>query len=230
LLRLDIGDGNWQTQVAGFISINVINLLKVPTLTFHDRIEGVSSASSDEKSATQQPAQDALAAAVLEMERHVATAGWDGPVRVFALVRTAQAIETDPNITSILTPDVVTRAKFDPHHLTSIEQEDLPAAQSLGELLARLAWPDAVDGVALVTERIVVPPEAEEDLPDNPDAATEALLTHPQRQDMRMAVGVLRSGESWCAIRLKIADDDASVAQGSDLVPELVSALLTTFE
>lgn len=173
---------------------------------------------------------DSLAEAVLEIERQVATAGWDGPVRVFALVRTASAIETDPGITSILTPDIVARSKFDATHLTSIEQEDLPAANSLGELLARLAWPESVDGTAVVTERIVVPPEAEENLPEDPEAATQALMDHPQRQDMRMAVGVLRTGASWCAIRLKSADDDASVAQGSDLVPELVSALLTTFE
>jgi len=188
------------------------------------------SPNNDQTPPASTPAQDSLGAAVVEIERHVATAGWDGPVRVFALVRTAEAIEKDPAITSILTPDVVARAKFDAHHLTSIEQEDLPPAASLGELLARLAWPESVDGTAVVTERIVVPPEAEEDLPEDPEAATAALLAHPQRQDMRMAVGVLRSGESWCAIRLKSADDDSSVAQGSDLVPELVSALLTTFE
>lgn len=190
----------------------------------------MSSSNNDQKAPEIDPAQVSLASAVLEIERHVATAGWDGPVRVFALVETASAIEKDPAITSILTPDVVARAKFDPHHLTSIEQEDLPAASSLGELLARLAWPEAVDGVAVVTERIVVPPEAEEDLPEDPDEATAALLAHPKREDMRMAVGVLRSGAAWCAIRLKSADDDDSVAQGSDLVPELVSALLTTFE
>ncbi len=190
----------------------------------------MSSSNSDQNSSAPGSAQDALAAAVMEIERHVATAGWDGPVRVFALVHTANAIETDPAIMSILTPDVVARAKFDAHHLTSIEQEDLPAASSLGELLARLAWPESVDGTAVVTERIVVPPEAEEDLPEDPEEATQVLLAHPERQDMRMAVGVLRSGESWCAIRLKSADDDASVARGADLVPELVSALLTTFE
>lgn len=190
----------------------------------------MSSSNTDDNSPEIDAATASLASAVLEIERHVATGGWDGPVRVFALVRTAEAIETDPGITSILTPDVVAQAKFNDHHLTSIEQEDLPAASSLGELLARLAWPEAVHGTAVVTERIVVPPGAEENLPEDPEEATAALLAHPKREDMRMAVGVLRSGEAWCAIRLKSADDDASVAQGSDLVPELVSALLTTFE
>src|SRR5690625_4470477 len=100
------------------------------------------SSNNDQTPPASTPAQDSLVAAVVEIERHVATAGWDGPVRVFALVRTAEAIEKDPAITSILTPDVVARAKFDAHHLTSIEQEDLPPAASLGELLARLAWPE----------------------------------------------------------------------------------------
>ena len=38
------------------------------------------------------PAARSLADAVHEIERHVSGAGWDGPVRVFALVGTARAM------------------------------------------------------------------------------------------------------------------------------------------
>ncbi len=43
-----------------------------------------------------------------------------------------------------------------------------------------------------------------------------------------MVVGVLRGGESWCALRSRSHDDDASVYQGERLVPGLVEALAAT--
>lgn len=175
------------------------------------------------------PAQAALAAAVVEIERHVASGGWDGPVRVFALVRTQAALDAEPALAGQLPPDVLAAASADPHHLTSVEQEGLPPSDDLEGLLGAIAWPDGVDGAALTVERIVLPPEAEEDLPQDPAAALDALLAHPQRQDVRLAVGVLRDGTSWCAVRQRAADRDEAVGQGPDVVPGLLEALRATF-
>lgn len=158
----------------------------------------------------------------------MATGGWDGPVRVFALVRTAAALAADPEIGRALGPDVVAAAALDADHLTAVEQEGLPQAQDVEELLASLAWPDSVDGAAIVLERIVVPPGVEEGLPDDQEQAVAALMAHPERQDVRIATGVLRSGESWCALRSRAHDDDASVASSPDAVPGLVAALAAT--
>ena len=47
---------------------------------------------------------------------------------------------------------------------------------------------------------------------------------------MRLAVGVLRSGESWCALRMRPFDSDDKVGQGSVLVPALVDALRVSLE
>jgi hypothetical protein len=175
------------------------------------------------------PAAQALAEAVVEIERHVATGGWDGPVRVFALVRTAAALDAEPGLARQLPPEVLAAAAAQPDHLTSVEQEGLPASDDLEGLLAAIAWPDGVHGAALTVERIVLPPEAEQDLPTDPDAALQALLAHPQRQDVRIAVGVLRSGEGWCAVRTRAEDADQAVGQGPDVVPGLVEALRATF-
>lgn len=164
-----------------------------------------------------------LARCVRETEQHVAAAGWDAPVRVFALVRTADALASDPSLASLL-PDTY----GDPDHLTAVEQEGLPEAASLEELLAQLAWPDAVDGVAVVVERLVVPPQAEETLPDDEAAAVAALADHPDAETVRIAVGVLRSGESWCALRARSHDTDEEVAGAPDAVPGLVEALAAT--
>ena len=44
-----------------------------------------------------------------------------------------------------------------------------------------------------------------------------------------MVVGVLRGGQSWCVLRSRSHDDDASLYQGEHLVPGLVEALAATF-
>jgi hypothetical protein len=177
------------------------------------------------------PAERALAEAVVEIERHVATGGWDGPVRVFALVRTQDALAAQPALAEQLPPEVLAAAQADPQHLTSVEQEGLPAGDDLEGLLGALAWPPTVAGAAVTVERIVLPPEAEQDLPADPEAAVAALLAHPQRQDVRLAVGVLRDGGArWCAVRQRALDADGAVGQGPDVVPGLAEALLATFD
>lgn len=176
------------------------------------------------------PRQAALDRAVRELERHVARGGWDGPVRVFALVRTADALQRDPSLRDQLPPDLVAAAERDADHVTSVEQEGLPEADTIEDLLGRIAWPDTVDGAAIVLERIVVPPEAEAGLPADPDAAVAQLLAHSAREDVRLAAGVLRSGQSSCALRTRRHDDDLAVASGPDLVPGLVAALHATLE
>ncbi|WNB86136.1 PPA1309 family protein [Cellulomonas sp. ATA003] len=175
------------------------------------------------------PVEAALADAVREIERHVATAGWDGPVRVFALVRTARALEASPELADQLPAEVVDAARTDPTHLTSVEQEGLPPATDLEELLGGLQWPSTVDGAAVVVERVMLPPAAEEGMPTDDDAALAYLMAHPDRQDVRIAVGALRSGESWTALRTRAHDADDDVAIGPDLVPGLLEALRATF-
>ena len=74
--------------------------------------------------------------------------GWDGPVRVFALVR-SQVLAADPELAGHLPSDVSLQAAQHPESLFSVEQEGLPPAASVGDLLAQLAWPETVDGAAV---------------------------------------------------------------------------------
>jgi hypothetical protein len=174
------------------------------------------------------PGRGAVERAVRELEQHVAAGGWDGPVRLFALVRTAGALERDPQLASRLPPDVVHAALADPEHLTIVEQEGLPDAPSLEELLGGLAWPDTVDGAAIVTERVVVPPEVEAQVPDDAGEALTWLANHPARREVRLAVAALRDGTNACAVRARDHDRDSDVAVGPDLVPGLVEGLAAT--
>ena len=168
-----------------------------------------------------QPIFSPLVTSALETERHVAAAGWDQPPRLFALVRTAGLLAREPHLRAQL-------GQGEEDGLTAIEQEGLPNTSSLETLLARLAWPAEVDGVALAVERIVVPPEAERDLPEEPDLAAEALAEHPERKDVRLLVAVLRDGESTCLLRQRDHDTDDKVASGANIAPGLVQALSTT--
>lgn len=166
-----------------------------------------------------------------ETEAHVAAFGWDQPVRVFALVRTNEALAADPDVAELLDAATVEESRTDPELLMVVEQEGLPAAADLEHLLAQLAWPESVHGAAISVERLVLPPAAQEEAEAITDAAERLafLQARPDREAIRMVVGVLRSGESWCALRSRAHDDDASVYQGEQLVPGLVEALATTF-
>lgn len=173
---------------------------------------------------------DSLTRAVLETERHVSDRGWDQPARLFALVRTAALLEREPALAASLFPGAPEAAQADPGHLTAVEQEGLPDSESLESMLAQVAWGPDVDGVALTVERVVLPPEAEKDVPDDAAQALDYLMQHPSRADVRIAVAVLRDGRSMCALRQRQHDDPGSVAVGADLVPGLIAALSATLE
>ena len=168
---------------------------------------------------------DPLSIAALDTERHVATGGWDQNPRLFALVPTAVLVQREPHL----------RAQLQGHDLaagalSAVEQENLPPTANLESLLGGIAWPDTVVGAALAVERIVVPPDAERDLPPQPDAAVDALAAHPARQDVRLLVAVTRDGQSRCLLRQRAHDSDDQVAIGEDLAPGLVHALKATLQ
>ena len=162
-----------------------------------------------------------LAAVVVEVERHAASSGWDQPSRLFALVDTQDLLSREPQLAEVLGVDGAEHRA-----LTPVEQE--PVEEGLEELLAEIVWPPEVAGCAVVVERLVLPPDADDQIPDDAAAAAEYAASHPDRQEVRIVAGALRSGESWCALRLRSHDDDASVAVGTDLVPALLELLHAT--
>ncbi|MDY3678371.1 MAG: PPA1309 family protein [Actinomyces urogenitalis] len=191
----------------------------------------MSDASSSAAPSPLPAAQAALARVVTEVEEHMSHRGWDAPVAVFALVRTAAALEADPDLAALLDEEAVAEARQDQHALTVIEQEQLPEATDLEDLLAQLAWPETVDGVALSVERVSLPPSAEEEAVSiaDPQERLAFLQSHPARDDVRIVVGVLRSGEAWCAVRTRSHDRADAVVQGEAMVPGLIEALGATF-
>ena len=166
----------------------------------------------------------ALAAAVLEIEAHVAADGWDQPARLYALVDTATLVAQEPALAAAMAID----GPGDDGSFTPIEQDGLPPGQVLEDALHTIAWPESVAGCAAVIERLVLPPEIDDEIPEEPTAAELFAREHPDRQEVRMVAGVTRAGASYCALRLRAHDDEQSVVNGTELVPGLLELLHAT--
>ena len=163
-----------------------------------------------------------LTACARDIERHVAAAGWDQPIRLFALVPTSELRASQPHLEHLEAEES--------DALSAVEQDDLPAADSVETLLAQIGWPDQVHGAAIAVERIVLPPQAQAQLPTGEAEALAAVAAHPQREDVRLLVAVLRDGSATCLLRQRRNDDDDQVAVGHDIAPGLVDALRATLE
>lgn len=161
---------------------------------------------------------EALATAVLEIERHAAEAGWDQPSRLFALVETAGLLEREPQLADRLGDTA----------LTPIEQEGLAAGTALEDQLVAITWPETVHGCAALVERVVLPPEVEAELPAEPAGAASYAAEHPERQEVRIVAAATRTGASYCALRVRGHDADDAVLSGPDLVPQLVDLVRAT--
>jgi hypothetical protein len=175
-----------------------------------------------------------LTRAVLEIDEYLSGLGWDRPAMLFALVDTARLRAEEPELAERLGADAPADGPDEAGQgsLTPVEQEELPAGVALDEFLATIAWPDAVSGCAIAIERLMLPPSAEAAMPDDlgPDALERWVADHPERQEVRLTVAVLRDGQRESAVRLRAKDAATEVLTGPDLVPGLAAALAATFE
>ncbi|MEU4394625.1 PPA1309 family protein [Kribbella sp. NPDC023855] len=172
---------------------------------------------------------EALSQAVIEIERHVSSAGWDQPAQLFALVPTEELLAAEPQLAAQLDADDASKP------LTPVAQGELPGGmddEHLADALARIEWPDGVSGCAVAVERIVLPASVESGLADAESDAELARLagSDPRRHEVRMVAAVLRDGDRFGAVRLRTHDEDSAVLTGVDLVPTLCQVLSLTFE
>ncbi|MDC2945505.1 PPA1309 family protein [Streptomyces heilongjiangensis] len=172
-------------------------------------------------------AANPLTRAVLEIDEYASGLGWDQPARLFALVDTARLKAQEPALAAQLGLEDESESSG----FTPIEQDEIPTGKALDEFLGTIAWPDAVVGCALTVERLMLPPSVEASVPDHLDGArlTEWVASHPERQEVRMTVAVLRDGSRESALRLREKDSPTEVLTGPELVPGLAEALTATF-
>jgi hypothetical protein len=160
------------------------------------------------------------------VEDFAASAGWDQPPQLFALVATADLLARQPEL-----GDQVDTGSS----LTPVAQEPLPD-EDLAEALAGIVWPETVTGCALVQEIVVLPPDAEAELDaagtgQDADATRmrRIAMEHPRRREARLVAGVLRDGSAACVLRVR-GDQDApdEIVEHPELAPNLVDALRET--
>jgi len=161
-------------------------------------------------------------AAAREIEAHAAGSGWDQSAKLFALVPTSDLLAREPGLAAALG---ITEAEAG--SLTPVEQ-DTVADHPLEETLEQIMWPAEVFGCAAVVERLVLPPSADDAMPEDDRAVQEYAETHPDRQEVRIVAAATRDGATYCTLRMRAHDDDLSVLEGVDLVPGLLELLQGT--
>ncbi|NNG18873.1 hypothetical protein HJ590_04665 [Naumannella sp. ID2617S] len=185
--------------------------------------------------------RDALIASLIELEHHVGADGWDQPARLFALVTTDDLLAAEPQLAEHLG----LRGSAEGHPpgaLTAIEQDGFRGAgehehgrgagpdaadeTDLPAVLGRIAWPETVDGCALVLERTFLPAGHEGTLPEDPQEAAAYVAAHEQRQELRLVVGVLRDGTRHAVARLVSQPDE--LLGGAELAPGVAEVLAAT--
>lgn len=170
-------------------------------------------------------ATSGLLAALVELERHVGADGFDAPPRLFALARTEDLRVAEPGLAEQLglAPSAETGLA---EAVTAIEQETFDPGVDLVEALSGIEWPPSVHGCALACVRSFLPAGADVTLPEDDAGAAAAVAEHPQRQDVRVVVGVLRTGQHHGVARLPSHPEE--LLGGADLVPGLVQVLAYT--
>lgn len=195
--------------------------------------DGLDDGALDDEAAS---AAATVGAIAREVEEFVAAGGWQQPPQLFALVPTAELLSQQPELAASLDPDA---------ELTPVAQDSLPN-DDLAESLATIAWPELVQGCALAQEIIVLPPDAEAELPGVDESAgtsatdverlKQAAAGHPRRTEARLVAAVLRDGPAACAMRLRgIREQHEGDSESADeiiehpeLAPNLVEALRAT--
>lgn len=168
---------------------------------------------------------DALVAALVELEHHVSRLGFDQPPRLFALADAHEVVAREPHLVEQLSLQV---DQLPPHALLAIEQDEFQPGPDLAADLARITWGEDVAGCAVTMVNTFLPSGAEQDMPDDPDAAADWVSQHPDRQEMRIAVGVLRGDISHGVARM--ASHPEELLGARDLVPGLAAVLAHTLE
>ncbi|GAB3664261.1 PPA1309 family protein [Actinocorallia lasiicapitis] len=155
-----------------------------------------------------------LEEAVKSIEQQV---GWDSTPQLFALVETKELLRLQPDLAATL-------GLSDTDVLTAVDQGELPEGD-LSETLSGIVWPDSVHGCALAMVRVTLPPEVEDQIPEDGDAVAWAAA-HPLHEELKIVVGVVRDGGRHAVIRIRRHENE--LLSADDLVPDLTDALAQT--
>ncbi|MGQ0632747.1 MAG: PPA1309 family protein [Sporichthyaceae bacterium] len=165
-----------------------------------------------------------LHTSLLEIESHVAADGWDQPTRCFALVETATLLREEPG----LAEQLIAAGIEQPPAFTPIEQDE-GLWEDLDGTLPTITWGPQVVGCAVAIERLVLPAEVEIEIEHDSPEMPAYVQAHPQREEIRLVVAVLRNGSVDAVLRMRSKDTIEDSLFGPELAPGLAQVLLSTF-
>lgn len=168
------------------------------------------------------PPTAALAAAVLEVARHVEDADLRSP-RWFALARSAELVGQQPGIAALLGEDSALAIAEDSDHLTTIELEDVPSATDPFDALMTLEWPGISFGGALALE---LDGDSWSSSVDDPAVAGRASARQLGSGALRVVIAATSAGTTYSALR---APGSSRFVLGPALIPRLSEALAESF-
>lgn len=172
------------------------------------------------------PPTAALAAAILEVSRHVDSEPLPAP-RWFALARSSELLTSQPGLAAVLGEQTAQLVTTDELHLTPIELDtgdvpthtgSVPGSADPLAALEYMVWPDLAAGGALAC-----------DLSPGLWRLREGVGVEdlPAGQTLRVVVGALADGTGWSAVRHPGAE---GYVLGAALLPDLTSALIQTLQ
>lgn len=160
--------------------------------------------------------QQALNKAMTEAVEFVHAEGWDAPPSLFALVPSQLLIDE----LSQLTDDA------DPSPLTLVVQElpehIRPGSDELADYVARVAWPEQVEGVVLAQEIIFRDTSAGPDSQPRPARLFSGVL---RDDDIEQTLLQMRLTEEELEERGMFAQDEIELRGGPNVAPNVIAAL-----
>ena len=160
--------------------------------------------------------QQALNKAMTEAVEFVDAEGWDAPPSLFALVPSQLLIDE----LSQLTDDA------DHSPLTLVVQElpehIRPGSDELADYVARVAWPEQVEGVVLAQEIIFRDTSAGPDAQPRPARLFSGVL---RDDDIEQTLLQMRLTEEELEERGMFAQDEIELRGGPNVAPNVIAAL-----
>lgn len=150
-----------------------------------------------------------------------------------------------PTVFALIPTDVLAQAapgavaEGDESVLSLLAEDPLPVAEdaeplaALEQFLATASWPEPVVGAAVVTEIVLLSPQASADLPASEASADEiaaaalrrAAHEHPDAQRARVAVGALRGGRTLALLEVEVSGGERELRTHPELALDLQRAL-----
>lgn len=201
----------------------------LPTSNFMNLAFSADDQPAPAPAAEQVPVGNVLADVCAQITSEQLRTGFPG-LSLYALVPVAQMLEDLPELEEETRLALQAAVAMNPDALMASFQREVPPDAEVADVLAVLAWPAEIKGMAVTFLRDMLPAQAAEEAPEDPAERQAFFQSYPERQSARVTAAVLRDGSNWGVIYPLDAPEGSGAVQAADLIPDLTAQMLATFE